>query len=416
MRHKVTRARQAGLCRKIGVGSVLALSAGAVGACADSTLDDLPIRTDSAGVSIVHYPSLPSVENSRLAIADEPELTLGHEGGEPAYEFFTIAGVVRLGDGSLVVANAGTMELRVFSPDGRFLGAFGGRGEGPGELSFMRGLWITGGDSLVVWDGQSKFNLFSPSGEFVRTGHFIGTPFTGFRSWFWVRGVLADGRVIGSHFPLSRPTTGVPERGTELLAFTNLAVAQWDSVRVTPSDEMIGATFGPGSFASAAGSTVALVDGADFRIELYDASGHLFTMISASFPDIPVTSSVLDAYVESFVEQLPAPTPEVIRDRLYSAPLAPVLPKVRAVFVDSDDRIWVERFDEVGSPKSLWEVFERDGTWIGRIGMPDGFVRHPVPRLAPGFSERSERFSGVWMDPDSGVETVRVYRVHQRER
>jgi hypothetical protein len=170
MRHKVTRARQAGLCRKIGVGSVLALSAGAVGACADSTLDDLPIRTDSAGVSIVHYPSLPSVENSRLAIADEPELTLGHERGEPAYEFFTIAGVVRLGDGSLVVANAGTMELRVFSPDGRFLGAFGGRGEGPGELSFMRGLWITGGDSLVVWDGQSKFNLFSPSGEFVRTG------------------------------------------------------------------------------------------------------------------------------------------------------------------------------------------------------------------------------------------------------
>jgi hypothetical protein len=99
-----------------------------------------------------------------------------------------------------------------------------------------------------------------------------------------------------------------------------------------------------------------------------------------------------------------------------SAPLASVLPKIRAVLVDDEDRIWVERFDEPGSHTSRWEVFERDGTWIGRIGMPDGFARGSAGTGGPVFFGASEQVGGVWLNPDTGVETVRVYRIRQRTR
>lgn len=94
------------------------------------------------------------------------------------------------------------------------------------------------------------------------------------------------------------------------------------------------------------------------------------------------------------------------------AHLAPFLPEIRDVFVDPDERIWVERFDVPGAGPSRWQVFAGDGTWVGRVEMPEGLARGTSDgRGAPGFSVTSGRLAGVWRDPDTDVETVRVYRV-----
>lgn len=90
---------------------------------------------------------------------------------------------------------------------------------------------------------------------------------------------------------------------------------------------------------------------------------------------------------------------------------APFLPAIRDVFVDADERIWVERYDVPGSGPSRWEVFAPDGAWVGRVEMPEGFARGRSVVRAPGFSVSSGRLAGVWTDPDTGVESVRVYRV-----
>ncbi len=65
-------------------------------------------------------------------VAAKPELRIGTE-GDPPYEFNQVIGVARLADGSIVVANRGTREVRVYGSDGRFQRTFGGKGAGPGE-------------------------------------------------------------------------------------------------------------------------------------------------------------------------------------------------------------------------------------------------------------------------------------------
>jgi hypothetical protein len=208
---------------------VLSASAIVLGACTDAeALDDQAFRTDSASVSIIHYSSLPPLEASRIALSPEPDLIIGREGGEPEYEFFRIAGVTRLADGSIVVANAGTAQLRFFDSDGRFLKSIGRRGTGPGEFRNMRGLWVIRGDSLVVWDGGPGLGLFSPGGEYVRTARTADAPFDGFGRQYPPTGVLREGRVVGSLMSTSMPT-GQTLRSPQLLASMALGGEQWDS-------------------------------------------------------------------------------------------------------------------------------------------------------------------------------------------
>jgi hypothetical protein len=55
----------------------------------------------------------------------------------------------------LYIADALDCAVKVFSKDGRFLGLFGRKGQGPGELSFPSGVTVSGGEIIVA----DKFNL-----------------------------------------------------------------------------------------------------------------------------------------------------------------------------------------------------------------------------------------------------------------
>jgi hypothetical protein len=169
--------------------------------------------------------------------------------------------------------------------------------------------------------------------------------------------------------------------------------------------------------AAGAGATLAVADVARFRVELFDPDGRLVSILSASVPEVPVTPDVLEAQVGVQLEYVDGGVTDEYADRIrraFAASHAPFLPAIRTVFVDTDERIWVERFDVPGSG-SRWEVFARDGTWIGRVEMPEGLARERHAQLSPGFSIRSGRLAGVWRDSDTGVETVRVYRVIERD-
>jgi hypothetical protein len=411
------------------LGLVLLLSAGGCEPAAAPS--DTAIRTDSAGVLLVEYPGLPPMEASRIAIAAEPELVLGdgHAFAGPDHEFFQIrGGVSQLRDGTLVVANNGSRELRFYGADGRFLRSAGRDGDGPGEFRQLAHLWIMAGDTLVVLDRVAgRLQQFSPDGAFVRATSVNTAPFvekfSGLRPY--PQAVLEKGRVVV--FLESRSTRigsrGPAERQPLLVALHRLDEGGWDSVRVVPGTEQV---FGPAgesytyqfgayTVAAGAGATIAVADAARFRVELFDPDGRLVSILSAPVPEVPVTAAVIEGQIEHMVDWVPVDEPEEYAEMLrkaYSARHAPVLPAIRAIFVDADERIWVERYDVPGSGPSRWEVFERDGTWVGRVEMPEGLARGTSDgRSAPGFSIASGRLAGVWRDPHTGVETVRVYRV-----
>lgn len=270
---------------------------------------DNAIRTDSAGVLLVEYPRLPPIEASRIAIAAEPDLVLG-EGNAfagPDYEFFRIRGVSQLRDGTLVVANQGSHELRFYGADGRFLQSAGREGEGPGEFQRMADLWITAGDALVVWDQRSlRLQPFTPDGAFVRATSMSKSSSVEFPWTPSPQTVLENGRVAAFFRSRPRPTNddpanGIPERPPLLVALYRI--------------------------------------GAEIQLVLEGA--------------LPAYEAELRRFVLAGVGRV-------------------LLPAIRDVFVDADERTWVERYDVPRSGPSRCEVFARDGTWIGRVEMPEG--------------------------------------------
>jgi hypothetical protein len=89
---------------------------------------------DSAGISIVET-SQPAWGTERGWTVDAaPFISIGETDGDDPYLFDRIRGTFRRRDGSIVVADGGTRELREFDSTGRFVGAKGQRGPGPGEF------------------------------------------------------------------------------------------------------------------------------------------------------------------------------------------------------------------------------------------------------------------------------------------
>lgn len=78
---------------------------------------------DSAGLEIVRNPEARG--STVWAEASSKSLTLGQAAGDPRVTFDLIRAASRLADGTLVVADGGSNQIRLFGADGSFRRAFG---------------------------------------------------------------------------------------------------------------------------------------------------------------------------------------------------------------------------------------------------------------------------------------------------
>lgn len=101
-------------------------------------------------------------------LSEQPILEIGVLEGDEIYELHAATSSVRLTDGSIVVANTGTQELRAFGPEGRHLWTAGGRGGGPGEFRWLKRVYSLGGDSVAAYDvAGDRFSTFDRLGTFA---------------------------------------------------------------------------------------------------------------------------------------------------------------------------------------------------------------------------------------------------------
>ena len=140
----------------------------AVAACADASTDSVihAVR-DSAGVQIVST-MLP--ESNDWLVDSIPFVDIGTLDGADGQDLSLPWASRRLRDGRVAISNANSNELRFYGPDGRFIRAVGGSGEGPGEFGLIASISVTRDGRLVVADAtQPRLNIFQSNGEFVRT-------------------------------------------------------------------------------------------------------------------------------------------------------------------------------------------------------------------------------------------------------
>ena len=120
------------------------------------------VTRDSAGIAIVENTG-PVWSAGQEWKVDSVILDIGGD-------VDSVSGPVRLGDGRLAIANAGSHEVRVYDAAGAQLHASGRAGDGPGEYRMLAGIWRGPGDSLLVSDFMARrVSVLDRDAKFARS-------------------------------------------------------------------------------------------------------------------------------------------------------------------------------------------------------------------------------------------------------
>jgi hypothetical protein len=155
-------------------------------------------RRDSAGVEIVEISASTLDALPVWRIADTPSLSVGELDGDPEYLFTAMAGArVAVLDSALAIVDGsgrdGTLEIRIFDAEGRFLRKVGRAGSGPGEFRVAPAIRPGDHGGLVALE-SNRITVVGPLAEAVRSAPAF--PVDCPQGECTVAAVLADGRVV----------------------------------------------------------------------------------------------------------------------------------------------------------------------------------------------------------------------------
>ncbi len=126
-------------------------------ACGDS--DSAAIAStvrDSAGVIIVESSGPAWTASTALALSAEPAVSIGDMDGPPEHQLYKVRAALRLSDGTIVVFDGSSQELRFYDSTGVFVRRVGGKGGGPGEYQRVTWLRRFAVDSIMVHDPDAQ--------------------------------------------------------------------------------------------------------------------------------------------------------------------------------------------------------------------------------------------------------------------
>lgn len=319
--------------------------------------------TDSSGVRI-EASTAPLWDNATAwSVNLQATLSIGVADGPPEYELSWVAGVTRLRNGSVVLLDGASQELRLFDPNGNFLASVGKRGRGPGEFVHAVSLQPYRGDSIFVQDfSGARISIFDGS---LKLGRSISTAQTGLTRYWW-KGPTSD-----SLFVLY--TTAGPQ-----LRGPNLA---WDStymIVVEPSgtraDTLGRWPLGQGSrvhdvyFATYAyfapskrGFFWATAN--QYAIGEYRPDGTLVRIIRRPWKPVRVTPAMIEAYSDRRAEASEGSGRVLHPDHL---------PAFSGLLTDATGNLWVRHYDFLHEDATtpVWDVFGSAGEWLCTVSMP----------------------------------------------
>ncbi|WP_419943057.1 hypothetical protein [Candidatus Palauibacter sp.] len=370
---------------------------------------------DSAGVTIVEN-ERPAPE-TRLGwrIAEAPTLSIGAFEGDPAYELYQVMDAARLPDGRIVVANAGSGELRVFDASGTHLASWGGRGEGPGEFGDFAAPWSVGpwpGDSIAASDPFARrASIFDAHGVHGRT-FVLGDP-----NYRFI-GVLPNGKILlGTMASFVAGTMGTGMVRGEL----EYAVAAADgdlhtALGAYPDQERYiidddrgmrpyAQAFHHSAIARVWGDLIVIGSNDLYEIRAYSTDGELARIVRREHDVRSPTQADLDHHLaERYADNTEEERAEALA-ALEDMPLLEAFPAFGRVLTDSRGYLWVEDYQLPGEPAPAWTVFD-----------PEGRVQGPMdPPSDLSLFEIGEDYVLGRVSDDIGVERVQLWSLERSD-
>ena len=334
---------------------------------------------DSLGVTIVESvaPSWDALDAWR--IEEEPILDLATTGSGEVHTFFRVRDVLRARSGHLAVADGASQQVRVYDAAGRFVRAFGGPGEGPGEF---RSLWTV---------------VLRPDGRLVALDRAAGGSGAEFDLG---RGLMSSFRMPEGVSPLRHPLPSDVVWGLDLAADTDeerrragmprppVTVVRLSEDRM--SSDSVTSLPGYENFIVTEGDDIpimgrlphAVPDG-EGRIAMGTADAMEYSIVDGETGEprliariLGVSLAVSSAEVDREREEWLGPEPSpFMREFMARLPEPSEKPGYQRMIVDADGNVWageylgLARRDE---PRE-WYVLDASGAWLGVVETPARF-------------------------------------------
>lgn len=402
--------------------ALLALVAPLVVACrTESPGVGTAVVRDSAGVRIVENPAPAPGAAPFARLSEVPTLTIGDE-PDAADPLFRVQGVRRAANGDIVVANAGSAQVRRYDGGGALRWTAGAKGGGPGEFESLAWIATLAGDSVLAFDSRARrFAVFDGAGTFVRS--FRAQDEGGQPALVRPLGVLADGAVLVGVSSLGSlvGTGGMPPAGlmrdTLRLLRLDRNGALSDTLARVPGDERVlhvSATsieivtppFAPRLVVAAAGAGMAAPLGEGHQLARWSVDGTLQRLVRLAGVERAVTPADLDAHIARLTSGVDdAQRRQSLEQGMRALSLPERMPAVGRLLIDAHDRLWAMDFLAPADSTATWRVFDADGRYLGAVAMPRTFTVHEV---GPDW------VLGVFRDEDD-LEQVRVYGIERDE-
>lgn len=352
---------------------------------------DSLVAGDSVPVRVIESTDAVADERAAPFVVDTtPELVIGTDAGEEAYELHRVFDAMQWRDGRIIVGNSGSQELRLFDSAGAYLGSLGRQGGGPGEFSEYSSLYMHAWqDSLLVTD-DGRAHVYSPALEFVATRPFDvssgpARPF--------LRGVLANGTwaafAADGGGILNGPPGSIINMGFELLHYSADGVMQRSLRRYAASPRYVLSAGGRTSFpyvpltseelSGVLGDSIVVLQDGQPELLWFDQQGRLVQVARWSRRRVP-SAEVYPAYIDSSLAGLRRGTDrgrEASYTALYQAdlPIPEYAPLYTTLKVDDERRVWLERFRLPGDTgPRRWDVIAPTGEWLGTVAVPPRFT------------------------------------------
>ncbi len=321
-----------------------------------------------------------------LVLADEPLVRIGMLDGPPEYLFGNVTGAIRLEDGSVVVADEQSYEVRMYDASGKHVWTSGQLGEGPGEYRGLRLLRGCPGAAITVYDWYlDRITELDPGGKVADTRSLgmIGV------SPYGSPACTAEGGLVFAPWPDYESaweglnvTEGESYRWRMSLNWLRKDSAVTLRSGIPGTDRTFYGRGGDGPrtwgrdmvFAVApAGVWYGSAD--DYELELIDWTGRVARMVRWSGPDLRVTREHVGKYRDARLARYNTSEerrhfererwPD-IRDRLPER-----FPAYAALLPLLDGSVWITTYGWQALQRAL-HLLDADGVWSRRLVIPAG--------------------------------------------
>lgn len=363
---------------------------------------------DSAGIRIVENAAADSTSRLAWWIGEEPVVSIGESSGDPASELFRVEDALRLRDGRILVANAGTSEVRVFDGSGDHQATWGAEGEGPGEFTGLTELSSWPGDSVMAWDfSQNRFTVFDLAGRVVRTQRLTQGDNLGAGRF---EGLLPDRSLVTASlvsFAPSERTSGLVRRSREFVRVGSDGDRLNSLGRYQDEEYYVRGDVGAilrhpfrRSVHSVVWDGLIVISPSDqYEIRAYEPGGALRLIVRREHSTPVVTQAEVDAYVADRLANAEPQARPTLERVMAGLPPVESYPAFSEILVDEAGDLWVREYTRPGDERSVWTIFGSDGRALGLLETPAGLTVHQVGH---------DYLLGTSID-DLGIERVQLW-------